>query len=45
MGLLKISILFLKDLIGRIRDIEKNNNGEIFLIDSGSSASLWQLKK
>jgi len=34
-----------QDRIGRIRDIETNNKGEIFLINSGSNASLWKLNK
>ena len=44
-GVVKNQYIVFEDLIGRIRDIEINNNGEVFLIDSGSSASLWQLKK
>jgi quinoprotein glucose dehydrogenase len=34
-----------EDDIGRIRDIEINSKGEIFLINSSGSASLWQLSK
>ena len=34
-----------EDDIGRIRDIEINSKGEIFLINSSGSASLWQLNK
>ena len=34
-----------EDLIGRIRDIEVNSKGEIFLINSNSNASLWKLNK
>ncbi len=34
-----------KDLIGRIRDIEVNSKGEIYLINSSSNASLWKLEK
>ena len=33
-----------EDRIGRIRDLEVNSKGELFLIDSSGSASLWQLK-
>ena len=44
MGVIKDQYIVFENLIGRIRDIEINNNGEIFLIDSGSSASLWKLK-
>ena len=40
----KQHIIF-QDKIGRIRDIETNNKGEIFLINSGSNASLWKLNK
>ena len=43
-GVIKDQYIVFENLIGRIRDIEINNNGEIFLIDSGSSASLWKLK-
>ncbi len=43
-GVVKDQYIVFEGLIGRIRDIEINNNGEIFLIDSGSSASLWKLK-
>ena len=43
-GVVKDQYVVFEELIGRIRDIEINNNGEIFLIDSGSSASLWKLK-
>ena len=43
-GVVKDQYIVFEDLIGRIRDIEINNNGEIFLIDSGSSGSLWKLK-
>ena len=43
-GVVKDQYVVFEDLIGRIRDIEINNNGEIFLIDSGSTASLWKLK-
>ena len=43
-GIIKGEYIVFEDLIGRIRDIEINNNGEIFLIDSGGSASLWKLK-
>ena len=41
---IKQHIVF-EDDIGRIRDIEINNKGEIFLINSSGSASLWQLSK
>jgi len=34
-----------KDLIGRIRDIDVNSRGEIYLINSSSNASLWKLEK
>ena len=33
-----------EDRIGRIRDLEVNSKGELFLIDSSGSASLWELK-
>ena len=33
-----------EDRIGRIRDLEVNSKGELFLIDSSGNASLWQLK-
>ena len=38
------NIIF-EDLIGRIRDIEVNSKGEIFLINSNSNASLWKMSK
>ena len=34
-----------KNRIGRIRDIDINSKGEIFLINSNSNASLWKLEK
>jgi len=34
-----------EDKIGRIRDIEVNSKGEIFLINADSYASLWKLEK
>ncbi len=37
--------LIFKNRIGRIRDIEINSKGEIFLINSNSNASLWKLEK
>ena len=38
------NIIF-EDLIGRIRDIEVNSKGELFLINSNSNASLWKISK
>ena len=38
------NIIF-EDLIGRIRDIEVNSKGELFLINSKSNASLWKMSK
>jgi len=38
------NIIF-EDLIGRIRDIEVNSKGELFLINSNSNASLWKMSK
>ena len=34
-----------EDRIGRLRDIEANSKGEIFLINANSNASLWKLEK
>ena len=34
-----------EDAIGRIRDIEINSKGEVFLINSDSNASLWKMSK
>ena len=34
-----------KNRIGRIRDIDMNSKGEIFLINSNSNASLWKFEK
>jgi quinoprotein glucose dehydrogenase len=44
-GEIKKQHVIFQDKIGRIRDIETNNKGEIFLINSGSNASLWKLNK
>jgi quinoprotein glucose dehydrogenase len=44
-GQIKKQHVIFQDKIGRIRDIETNNKGEIFLINSGSNASLWKLNK
>ena len=37
--------IIFEGLIGRIRDIEVNSKGEIFLINSNSNASLWKMEK
>ena len=37
--------IIFEDLIGRIRDIEVNSKGELFLINSNSNASLWKMSK
>ena len=37
--------IIFEDLIGRIRDIEVNSIGELFLINSNSNASLWKMSK
>ena len=37
--------IIFENLIGRIRDIDVNSSGEIFLINSSSNASLWKLEK
>jgi len=37
--------IIFKDRIGRLRDIEVNSKGEIFLINADSNASLWKLEK
>ena len=37
--------IIFEDQIGRIRDIEINSKGEIFLINSDSNASLWKMSK
>ena len=37
--------IIFEDIIGRIRDIEANSKGEIFLINSNSNASLWKMEK
>lgn len=44
-GEIKKQHIIFKDKIGRIRDIETDTNGDIFLINSGSNASLWKLNK
>lgn len=42
--ILNQNIIF-EDKIGRIRDIEQNSKGELFLINSSSDASLWKLER
>ena len=37
--------IIFEDLIGRIRDIEVNSIGELFLINSNNNASLWKMSK
>jgi len=37
--------IIFEDRIGRLRDIEVNSKGEIFLINANSNASLWKLEK
>jgi len=44
-GKVKSQHVVFKDRIGRIRDIEVNSKGEIFLINANSYASLWKLEK
>ena len=44
-GKVKSQHVIFKDRIGRIRDIEVNSKGEIFLINANSYASLWKLEK
>ena len=44
-GKVKSQHVVFKDRIGRIRDIEVNSKGEIFLINSNSNASLWKMEK
>ena len=50
--LLKISIndgnvsnetIILKDKIGRIRDVDVNSKGEIFLISEESNSTIWKI--
>ena len=37
--------IIFENRIGRLRDIEVNSKGEIFLINANSNASLWKLEK
>ena len=37
--------LVFEDKIGRIRDIDANSKGELFLINAEGNASLWKLEK
>jgi len=36
-------VIVLKDKIGRIRDVDVNSKGEIFLISDEKNSSLWKL--
>ena len=39
----KTELIILKDKIGRIRDVDINSKGEIFLITDEKNTSIWQL--
>ncbi len=44
-GQVKNQHIIFEDRIGRIRDVEVNSKGEIFLINADGYASLWKLEK
>ena len=37
-------VIILKDKIGRVRDVDINSKGEIFLISDEKNSGLWKLK-
>ena len=41
----KTELIILKDKIGRIRDVDINSKGEIFLITDEKNSSIWKLTK
>ncbi len=42
-GKVNNKVIILKDRIGRIRDVDANSKGEIFLISDEKNSSLWKL--
>ena len=37
-------VIILKDKIGRVRDVDINSKGEIFLISDEKNSGMWKLK-